>query len=79
MTFFEYISVMVSVLLALGIARMLGGLGAPLVHRRAKSTYRVHTLWIVHAVLQGVAAAFLLFGQVVSLANRFTAGAFTPS
>ena len=47
MTFFEYISVMVSVILALGIARLLGGLGELLVRRASKRTYWVHSLWML--------------------------------
>ena len=46
MSFFEYISVIVSVVLALGIARVLGGLGELLVARREKKTYWVHSVWI---------------------------------
>jgi hypothetical protein len=46
-SFFEYVSVMVSVILALGVARILGGFGELLVKRDSARTYWVHTLCIV--------------------------------
>ena len=47
MSFFEYTSVMVAVILALGIARILGAVGELLVERRSTRTYWVHGLWLV--------------------------------
>lgn len=54
MSFFEYISVIVSVILALGIARVLGGLGDLLVARREKKTYWVHSVWIAFVFLMHI-------------------------
>jgi len=53
-SFFEYISVIVSVILALGIARVLGGLGELLVARREKKTYWVHSVWIAFVFLMHI-------------------------
>jgi hypothetical protein len=46
MTAFEYFSVMVSVILALGIAQILGGVGR-IIQYRGASVYWVHGVWTV--------------------------------
>ena len=46
MSFFEYTSVMVAVVLALGIARILSAVGELLVERRSTRAYWVHGLWL---------------------------------
>lgn len=50
MTFFEYLSVVVSMILALGIARILSGLGQLILHRSA-TTYWLHSLWVLFYLL----------------------------
>lgn len=47
MSFFEYTSVMVSVILALGISRILGGLGQLLAKGESLRPYWVHSLWLL--------------------------------
>lgn len=51
MTLFEYVSVMVSVVLALGIAQILSGLGRLLLSRGETRPYWIHSLWIVFFAL----------------------------
>jgi hypothetical protein len=48
---FGYIIVLTSIVLGLGVARLVGGLG-PLMQRREQArAYWVHTLWIVNLLL----------------------------
>ena len=47
MTIFEYVSVMASIILALGVARLLTGVATRLVAERAPRTYWVHYSWLV--------------------------------
>ena len=54
MSLFEYVSVMVSVVLALGIAQILKGIGAFLVARDWRRTYWLHTIWLAFLALYHV-------------------------
>jgi hypothetical protein len=51
MTLFEYVSVMVAVVLALGVAQILNGIGALLVARERPETYWIHSVWIAFVAL----------------------------
>ena len=51
MSLFEYISVMVSVVLALGIAQILTGIGAFLTVRERPRAYWLHSVWLVFLAL----------------------------
>jgi hypothetical protein len=51
MTFFEYVSVLVSVVLALGVAQILRGVGAFLVARDRPHAYWLHIVWLVFLTL----------------------------
>jgi hypothetical protein len=48
---FEYISLLTSIVLALGITRTLSGLGAMLNHRRRVHLYWVHLVWCLNVFL----------------------------
>ena len=54
MSLFEYVSVMVSVVLALGIAQILKGIGAFLVARDRRRAYWSHTIWLAFLTLYHV-------------------------
>jgi len=71
---FEYLSVLISIVLALGMTRVLGGVGEMLQARARRRVYWVHAVWIVeryhefYAVfffLQTVAMSFLIFQTLV--------------
>src|SRR5262249_28631394 len=44
---FEYLSVLISIILALGMTRLLGGVGEMLQARSRPHVYWVHAIWIV--------------------------------
>jgi hypothetical protein len=54
MTIFEYVSVMASIILALGIAQLLTGLGRLLVSESRRRPYWVHSSWLVTLALAHV-------------------------
>jgi hypothetical protein len=45
---FEYLSVLISIILALGMTRVLGGVGEMLQARSLRRIYWVHALWIIN-------------------------------
>jgi len=45
---FEYLSVLISIILALGMTRVLGGVGEMLQARSQHRIYWVHVIWIVN-------------------------------
>src|SRR4029450_8534942 len=45
---FEYLSVLISIILALGMTRVLAGVGEMLQARSRHRIYWVHVIWIVH-------------------------------
>ena len=51
MSLFEYVSVMVSVILALGIAQILTGVGAFLVTKDRPRAYWLHAVWLAFLAL----------------------------
>jgi hypothetical protein len=48
---FSYIIVLTSIVLGLGMARLVGGLGQLMQRREQGRTYWVHTLWLVNLLL----------------------------
>jgi hypothetical protein len=48
---FEYLSVLISIILALGMTRVLAGVGEMLQARSRRRIYRVHAIWIVNLFL----------------------------
>ena len=48
---FEYLSVLISIILALGMTRVLAGVGEMLHARSRRRIYRVHAIWIVNLFL----------------------------
>ncbi len=53
---FEYLSVLISIILALGMTRVLAGVGEMLQARSRHRIYWVHVIWIVNLFLYLVIA-----------------------
>ncbi len=58
---FEYVVLLTSIVLALGITRVLGGFGAMLGHRRKHSLYWVHLVWLLNVFLWLLLNWWILF------------------
>src|SRR5947207_14870270 len=61
MSAFEYLSVLISIILALGMTRVLGGVGEMLQARSRRHIYWVHIVWIVNLVLYLVVACWIFY------------------
>src|SRR6266478_5009930 len=51
MNAFEYLSVLISIILALGMTRVLAGVGEMLQARSRRRLYWVHAVWVVNLFL----------------------------
>jgi len=58
---FEYLSVLISIILALGMTRLLGGVGEMLQARSRRRVYWVHAIWIVNLFLGLVIQWWILY------------------
>lgn len=58
---FSYLSVLISIILALGMTRVLAGLGEMLQARSRRRIYWVHTLWVVNLFLFLVIAWWIFY------------------
>lgn len=58
---FEYLSVLISIILALGMTRVLGGIGEMLQARSRHRIYWVHVLWIVNLFVYLVIAWWIFY------------------
>lgn len=58
---FEYLSVLISIVLALGMTRVLGGVGEMLQARSHRRVYWVHALWIVNLFIYLVVAWWIFY------------------
>ncbi len=58
---FSYLSVLISIVLALGITRLLAGVGEMLQARSRRRIYWVHTVWIVNLFLYLVVAWWIFY------------------
>src|SRR6478609_7831413 len=58
---FEYLSVLISIILALGMTRVLGGVGEMLQARSRRRIYWVHAVWIVNLFLFLVVAWWVFY------------------
>jgi hypothetical protein len=61
MSAFEYLSVLISIILALGMTRVLGGVGEMLQARSRRRIYWVHAIWIVNLFLYLVVAWWIFY------------------
>jgi len=61
MNAFEYLSVLISIILALGMTRVLGGVGEMLQARSRRHIYWVHILWIINLFLYLVVAWWIFY------------------
>ncbi len=61
MAAFEYLSVLISIILALGMTRMLGGVGEMLQARSHRRIYWVHAIWIINLFLYLVIAWWIFY------------------
>ena len=58
---FEYLSVLISIILALGMTRVLAGVGEMLQARSRRRVYWVHAVWIVNLFLYLVIAWWIFY------------------
>ena len=58
---FEYLSVLISIILALGMTRVLAGVGEMLQPRRHRRIYWVHVIWIVNLFIYLVLAWWIFY------------------
>src|SRR5262252_5138542 len=58
---FEYLSVLISIILALGMTRVLAGVGEMLQARSVRRLYWVHVLWIINLFLYLVVAWWIFY------------------
>ena len=58
---FSYLSVLISIILALGMARVLAGVGEMLQARSRRWLYRVHAVWIVNLFVYLVVACWIFY------------------
>ena len=58
---FEYLSVLISIILALGMTRVLGGVGEMLQADSRRHIYWVHAIWIVNLFLYLVVAWWIFY------------------
>jgi hypothetical protein len=61
MNAFEYLSVLISIILALGMTRVLAGVGEMLQARSRRHIYWVHAVWIVNLFLYLVIAWWIFY------------------
>jgi uncharacterized membrane protein len=61
MAAFEYLSVLISIILALGMTRVLGGVGEMLQARSHRRIYWVHATWIINLFLYLVIAWWIFY------------------
>ena len=61
MSAFEYLSVLISIILALGMTRVLAGVGEMLQARSHRHIYWVHAIWIVNLFLYMVIAWWIFY------------------
>ena len=61
MAAFEYLSVLISIILALGMTRVLGGVGEMLQARSRGRIYWVHALWVINLFLYLVIAWWIFY------------------
>jgi hypothetical protein len=61
MNAFEYLSVLISIILALGMTRVLAGVGDMLQARSHRRIYWVHAIWIVNVFLYLVIAWWIFY------------------
>ena len=58
---FEYLSVLISIILALGMTRVFGGVGEMLQARSQHRVYWAHAVWIVNLFLYLVIAWWIFY------------------
>jgi hypothetical protein len=61
MNAFEYLSVLISIILALGMTRVLAGVGEMLQVRPQRGIYWVHVIWIVNLFIYLVVAWWIFY------------------
>jgi hypothetical protein len=61
MNAFEYLSVLISIILALGMTRVLGGVGEMLQARSRRRIYWVHAIWIFNVFIYLVIAWWIFY------------------
>src|SRR6266699_3222770 len=70
MSAFEYLSVLISIILALGMTRVLAGVGEMLQASSHRQIYWVHLLWILNLFLYLVVAWWIFYLASVLLFPR---------
>ena len=69
---FEYLSVLISIILALGMTRVLAGVGEMLQARSRRRIYWVHAIWIVNLFLYLVVASWIFYRWRNQSRGRFS-------
>jgi hypothetical protein len=72
MAAFEYLSVLISIILALGMTRVLGGVGEMLQARSLRRIYWVHAIWIINLFLYLVIGCGFSTDGATSSRGRFS-------
>ena len=72
MNAFEYLSVLISIILALGMTRVLAGVGEMLQARSRSRIYWVHILWVVNLFLYLVVAWWIFYRCATNNHGRFS-------
>src|SRR5438034_11006606 len=69
---FSYLSVLISIILALGMTRVLAGVGEMLQARSRRRLYWVHLLWVVNLFLYLVVAWWIFTAGATSNRGHFS-------
>ena len=69
---FSYLSVLISIILALGMTRVLAGVGEMLQARSRRRLYWVHAVWVVNLFLYLVVACGFSIAGAIGSRGRFS-------
>ena len=69
---FSYLSVLISIILALGMTRVLAGVGEMLQARSRRRLYWVHAVWVVNLFLYLVVAWWISIAGATSSRGHFS-------
>lgn len=72
MNAFDYLSVLISIILALAMTRVLGGIGEMLQARSHRHIYWVHVIWIINLFLYLVVEWWIFYRCAMSSRGHFS-------
>ena len=79
MTAFEYLFVLISIILALGMTRVLAGVDEMLQARSHRQIYWVHAIWIINLFLYLVIAWWIFYDGATSSRGHFSCSSLSLS